>query len=158
MKKGLNVIQIKGVSGIIYIAFIGCCLVAGFGWFPAWSCMKLWNVLAHYVEQIPSIGIFQGFLLWGIIAGSYFTFRKEKLVVCMRAEEGLTEDELREVFANMKAQAINDKILKNMFKAQKAEFKIKNLSQSNIPGVNIDDAKNASLENGNNNPDNVQTK
>ena len=101
MKKGINVIQIKGISGIIYIAFIGCCLLAGFGWFPAWSCMKLWNLTSKFIIQMPSIGIVQGLLLWGIIAGSYFTFRKEKLVVCMRAEEGLTEEELREVFTNM---------------------------------------------------------
>jgi len=147
MKKGLNVIQIKGISGIIYLAFIGCCLVAGFAWFPAWSCMKLWNVVSGFVNQIPSINIIQGFLLWGIIAGSYFTFRKEKLVVCMRAEEGLTEDELREVFANMKTQAKEDLFLQNLFKARQAELKIKNLSQSNIPGVNVTEVKNISLNN-----------
>jgi len=159
MKKGLNVIQIKGISGIIYVTFIGVCLIAGFGWFPSWCCMKLWNLVSHYIINIPSIGIVQGGLLWGIIAGSYFTFRKEKLVVCMRAEEGLTEEELREVFSNMKTQAREDMFLKNLFKAQEAELRIKNLSKSNIPGVNIDDVKKVSLDISENDPsEKVQSK
>ena len=133
MKKNFNVIQIKGIKGIIYIAFLGCCFVAGFGWFPGWVCMKAWNLLASYVIQIPSIGILQGLLLWGIIAASYFTFRKEKLVVCMKASDGLSEEELKAVFADMKKQAQNDTFIKNMLKAQNAELRIKNLSDSNIP-------------------------
>ena len=159
MKKGLNIIQIKGISGILYIAFIGLCLVAGFVWFPAWCCMKLWNLCSHFLIQIPSIGIVQGLLLWGIIAGSYFTFRKEKLVVCMRAEEGLTEDELREVFANMRTKTKDDIFMKNLFKAKDAELRIRNLSKSNIPGISISDAKNLSLKNSNSdNAENIQSK
>ena len=85
-------------------------------------------------------------LLWGIIAAAYFTFRKDKLVVCMKASDGLSEEELREVFSNMKNQAREDLFLKNLFKAKDAELRIKNLSQSNIPGVNITDVKKASLD------------
>ena len=133
MKKNLNIIQIKGFRGILYIVFIGCCLAAGFGWFPSWVCMKLWNYMTLFAPQIPVIGILQGILLWGIIAASYFTFRKEKLVVCMKASDGLSEEELKAVFEDMKRQAQNDTFLRDMLKSQKAELRIKKLSESNIP-------------------------
>ena len=145
MKKNLNVIQVKGFRGILYLLFLGCCFVAGFGWFPGWTCMHLWNFAASYFSQIPSIGIVQGVLLWGILAASYFTFRKDKLVVCMRASEGLDEEELKAVFAEMKKQAQDDKFLQSMIKAHNAELKIKNLAESDIPKANADE-ENEKLE------------
>ena len=147
MKKNLNIIQIKGIMGILYIAFIGICLIAGFGWFPGWLCMHSWNFLSSYVEQMPAIGIIQGILLWGIIAAAYFTFRKDRLVVCMKASEGLSEEELKAVFAEMKKQAQDDTFLRNMLKARNTELKIKNLAESNITKVNIHDIENLSQKN-----------
>ena len=132
MKKNLNVIQIKGFRGILYLAFLGCCFVAGFGWFPGWVCMKLWNLAALHFYQIPQIGIIQGLLLWGIIVASYFTFRKEKLVVCMKTSEGLSEEELKTVFEDIKKQTNEEMFLKNLLKAREAELKIKNLNECNI--------------------------
>lgn len=159
MKKNINIIQINGVKGILYLAFIGCCLAAGFGWFPGWCSMKLWNIAASHFGQIPAIGILQGMLLWGIIAASYFIFRKNKLVVCMKASEGLSEEELKAVFAEMKNQAKNDMIIKNMLKAQEAELRIKNLSQTNIPETDLSGIKNVSLKNTNNEQtENIQSK
>lgn len=136
MKKNLNIIQVKGFRGILYLAFIGCCFAAGFGWFPGWVCMKLWNLAASYYAQIPAIGIIQGILLWGIIAASYFTFRKDRLVVCMKASEGLSEEELKAVFADIKRQVNDENFVKNMIKAQNAELKIKNFSETNLPKHN----------------------
>lgn len=150
MKNNLNIIQIKGFKGLIYAAFIICCLIAGFGWFPGWVCMKLWNLSASHIIQIPSIGIIQGLLLWGIIAASYFTFRKDRLVVCMKASDGLSEEELKSVFADMKKQAKEDAFLRNMLKAHSAELRIKNLSDSNIPAASIKDIKQVSDPNSNN--------
>ena len=95
MKKNLNVIQIKGVKGLIMLVMVGCCLVAGFIVFPGWVAMNIWNVLASLVNNAPSIGIIQGVLLWGIIVASYFTFRKERVVVCMKTPQGLNEEELK---------------------------------------------------------------
>ena len=93
MKKNLNVIQIKGVKGLIMLVMVGCCLVAGFIVFPGWVAMNIWNVLASLVNNAPSIGIIQGVLLWGIIVASYFTFRKERVVVCMKTPQGLNEED-----------------------------------------------------------------
>ena len=135
MKKNFNVIQINGFRGILYIGFIGICLIAGFGWFPGWACMKLWNLSSLHFSLIPPIGIFQGILLWGIIAGAYFTFRKNKLVICMKASDGLSEEELKAIFADMKKTVQDDSFIKTMIKSKNAELKIRNLSDSNIPKV-----------------------
>ncbi len=125
MKKNLNVIQIKGTRGIILACFIVSCLFAGFIVFPGWLGMQSWNYLANYTNTLPSIGLVQGILLWGILAISYFIFRKEKVVVCMKTPQGLSEEELKAVFADMKKQSLEDPILQAMLKAREAEMRYK---------------------------------
>ncbi len=125
MKKNINVIQIRGIKGLIIAGFIVCCLIAGFVVFPGIVAMTVWNFIASYTSQLPTIGIIQGILLWGIIAASYFVFRKEKLVVCMKSSQGLSEDELKSVFADIKKQAKDDKIIQTMLKARESELKLK---------------------------------
>lgn len=128
MKKSFNIIQINGTRGLILVAGIVCCLFVGFVIFPGWVAMHLWNFTAGYFEQMPVIGVIQGILLWGIAAVSYFTFRKDKLVVCMRASDGLSDEELKSVFSNIRRQAQEDSIIRNMIKAREAELKLKALN------------------------------
>ena len=125
MKKNLNVIQIKGVRGLIVAGMVVCCLIAGFIAFPGWVGMHLWNAMSAYVSGLPSIGLLQGILLWAIVLTSYFIFRKEKVVVCMKTPQSLSEDELKAVFADMKKQSLEDPILQAMMKAREAELKYK---------------------------------
>lgn len=125
MKKKINVIQINGIKGLIVVALVGCCLAAGFIAFPGWVAMNVWNAMASYISTIPAIGIIQGVLLWGIIVASYFTFRKQKLVVCMKSPQGLSEEELKAVFADIKKQSSEDPILQAMLKARESELNIK---------------------------------
>ncbi len=152
MKKNLNIIQIRGIKGILFVVFIGCCLAAGFVVFPGYVAMHAWNFAVKYTAQLPTIGIIQGILLWGIIAASYFTFRKEKLVVCMRASDGLSENELKEVFKSIKKQAANDIIIQNMIKAREAEIKIKKLSD------NCEQKQDNLVSKPNNNHEKIETK
>lgn len=125
MKKNLNIIQIKGFRGLLLAGFVICCLVAGFIAFPGWLGMQAWNYTSTYFSGMPAIGLIQGVLLWGIILTSYFVFRKEKVVVCMKAPQGLNDEELKAVFANIKQQSIEDPILQAMMKAREAELKYK---------------------------------
>ena len=101
------------------------CLAAGFIVFPGWVGMNIWNFIAAQVSNFPTIGLVQGILLWGIIATTYMIFRKEKLIVCMKAPQGLSDEELKEVFADMKKQSLEDPILQAMMKAREAELKYK---------------------------------
>ena len=125
MKKNMNVIHIKGTKGLILAGFVVCCLFVGFVVFPGWVWMCIWNIMASYSTSIPSIGLFQGCLLWAILAVAYFVFRKEKVVVCMKTPQGLSEEELKAVFADIKKQSEQDPILKAMLKAREAELKVK---------------------------------
>lgn len=125
MKKNLNVIQVKGIKGLLMLLFVGSCLFAGFAVFPGWVSMQAWNYMANYGGGVPTIGLFQGVLLWGIIVAAYFTFRKERIVVCVKSPQGLSEEELKAVFANIKKQAGEDKIIQSMIKAREAELKLK---------------------------------
>ena len=109
--------------------FIVTCLAAGFIVFPGWLCMQIWNIIASYTLNVPSIALLQGVLLWGIIAATYFIFRKEKVVVCMRGQEGLSEEELKAVFANIKKQSQEDPFLQAMMRAREAELNIKTLEE-----------------------------
>lgn len=132
MKKNLNVIQINGIRGLIMAGFVVICLAAGFIGFPGWVCMHVWNIAASHTMQMPTIGFLQGLLLWGIMVAAYFTFRKEKLVVCMKSPQGLSEEELKAVFADIKKQAQDDKILQTMLKAREAELKMKDEQNDSI--------------------------
>lgn len=125
MRNNLNVIQIRGIRGLIIAGLVVCCLAAGFIVFPGWVGMHLWNIAASYIENLPAIGLIQGVLLWGIIIASYFTFKKDKVVICFKSPKGLNEDELKAVFADIKKQSIEDPILQAMLKAREAELKIK---------------------------------
>ena len=130
MKKNLNVIQIKGLRGLIIAGLIVSCLIAGFLVFPGWIAMNLWNYVASHLISIPLIGLFQGSLLWAIVVAAYFTFRKERVIVCMKSPQGLSEDELKAVLADMKRQSQEDPILQAMMKAREAELRYR--AQENI--------------------------
>lgn len=130
MKKNINIIQIKGIRGLIIAGLIVCCLVAGFIVFPGWVGMQAWNLTASYFNGLPIIGLLQGILLWGIILTSYFLFRKEKVVVCMKSPQGLSDEELKAVFEDMKKQSLEDPILQAMMKAREAELKYKSTQES----------------------------
>lgn len=127
MKRNLNVIQIKGVRGIIMAIFVILCLAAGFIVFPGWMWMNIWNFVASYINNLPAIGIIQGVLLWGILAASYFIFRKEKVVVCMKAPQGLSDEELKTVFADIKRNAELDPVFQAMMRARENELNLKTL-------------------------------
>lgn len=126
MKKNFNVIQIRGIKGLIIAIGVGICLAAGFILFPGYVCMYAWNFISSYVENMPAIGIIQGLLLWGIIVASYFVLKKDRVVVCFKTPEGLSEDELKAVFEDVKKQAKEDPVLQAMLKAREAELKLKN--------------------------------
>ena len=55
---------------------------------------------------------------------SYFTFKKNRIVVCVKTPKGLNEDELKAVFADLKKNNTEDKIVQAMLKAREAELKI----------------------------------
>lgn len=124
MKKNINIIKIKGMRGLFLAIGVICCLAAGFIAFPGWVCMHIWDAVSIHINGMPAIGLLQGILLWGIILASYFTFRKDKVLVCLKTPEGLSEEELKTVFADMKKQSYDDPVFQAMMKARETELKI----------------------------------
>ena len=126
MKHNMNIIQIRGIRGLILAGAAVCCLAVGFIGFPGWVFMHIWNFGASYTDVVPAIGIIQGILLWGIIIASYFAFKKDKFIVCVKSPDGLSEDELKSVMADLREQNAQDMIIQSMLKAREAELKYKN--------------------------------
>ncbi len=125
MKHSMNVIEIRGIRGMIMAGCALCCLAVGFIVFPGWILMHVWNYLSPFAVNIPSIGIIQGILLWAIIIAGYLAFRKNPLIVCVKSPKGLSEEELKSVFADLKESRKDDLILKSMLKARETELKLK---------------------------------
>lgn len=129
----MNIIKINGLRGILFAGMVVSCLAAGFIVFPGYVAMHIWNlVVASFT--VPQIGLVQGILLWGIIVATYLIFRKNKVVVCIRTPQGLSEEELKEVFADMKKQSQVDPVLQSMLKAREAELKIQKTEDKSDSG------------------------
>ena len=77
MKKRTRIIQISGLRGILMMLFIVSCLAAGFIAFPAFVPMYAWNWSTQYFA-IPAINIYQGLMLWAIVAISGFIINDRK--------------------------------------------------------------------------------
>lgn len=132
MKRNINVIQINGIRGLVMAAFAVICLFVGFIIFPGKVWMCLWNYTSNYFNSMPMIGIFQGVLLWCIIVASYFIFRKNRLVVCFKSPNGLSDEELKSVYESVKKQSMEDPIIQAMQKARELELQQKN-TEENVP-------------------------
>ena len=116
MKKGPKIIQISGLRGLIFAAFIVTCLAAGFIMFPAKIAMYLWNYMALNYIAVPTISLWQGVLLWAIVAISVYTFNNNKLAISFKQPMELNEEEMRILMDRIRmqkqAQKLNTMILK----------------------------------------------
>ena len=65
-RKRISMIEIRGISGLLKFAFVVICAAAGFGVFPGVALMFIWNTFLAANTSVPSIGLFQGLLLYAI--------------------------------------------------------------------------------------------
>ena len=117
MKRKTRIIQISGIRGILTVIFVVTCLAAGFIAFPAIVAMRVWNFFAE-LAVIPSINVWQGLLLWAIVAISGFIINdRKKFLVALKTPDKLSEKEMKMLLERVKiqsqAQAINSMILKS---------------------------------------------
>ncbi len=109
-----NIIQIKGFRGLLMAAFIAICLAAGFVAFPGWLAMLGWNYAATSelaTDFIPQISLYQGVLLWAVVAITCYILNKRgRQIVVYRDIGGLSDDEIQQVLDNIKMQsAVSEK-------------------------------------------------
>ncbi len=121
MRRNAKIIQINGFRGLITALFIVTCLAAGFIGFPGFVAMSIWNRFAGI--NVPQINLFQGILLWAIVALIYFIASKQSVVVSFATPKELNEEELKTLMDRVKMQSqariINKMILKNLEESEK---------------------------------------
>ena len=103
--KKVRMIEIRGIGGLLKLAFIGICLLAGFGIFPGVALMYLWNSLLSANAIMPAIGLVQGLLLYGIFVMIYFLRNKPKFSISCGSFSELSDDELEKIIMNAKLDA-----------------------------------------------------
>lgn len=99
------------------VIFVVTCLVAGFIAFPAIVAMHIWNFAAE-LFAIPAINVWQGIMLWAIVAISGFIINdRKKFLIAFKTPDRLSDKEMKTLLERMKiqsqAQAINSMILKS---------------------------------------------
>jgi len=121
MKNRLNIIQINGLSGMFLIVLLIGCLVEGVIIFPSKVFMHLWNFIAIYVDNMPSMSLIHGFMLWAIVALSVYAILKDKSPITYHAPKMATEEEIKE----MLEQARKMDKMSSILKEDKSEQEIK---------------------------------
>ena len=117
MRKKLRVIQINGFRGICMALGIVSCLIAGFVVFPGIVAMNIWNFISVKTALIPSLGLVQGMLLWGITVVTYMITKKNSLIVSFKAPTELTEEEIDEVMKRVNFEAATQRMMDDIIKS-----------------------------------------
>lgn len=136
MRKNAKIIQISGLRGLIFIAFVAVCLVAGFVVFPGLVGMCLWNTFLTQYLNLPVINIFQGILLWSIVALIVYLSGSGRSVVQMKKTAQLSESELNDLMDRIKKQSqasrINSMILRSEKYDETKKSDLENKSDSTL--------------------------
>ena len=143
MKKNTKIIQINGFRGLILAMFTVICLAAGFIAFPGYVAKCIWNYFSDF-GALPAINLFQGVMLWAIVAISYFIIndKKKKTFIALKSPKELNEEELRQVMDVIKMQAKKHSQRPMVISASDLEkIKIKEITRPSDFKKKLDDDK-----------------
>lgn len=130
MKKGPKIIQISGFQGLFFMGFVAVCLFAGFVLFPARVAMHLWNHIASTYYVIPAINIWQGIMLWAIVALSTYIITKGNHPVSFKQPMELNDTEMRILMERIKMQQQARNLNTMIIKAKDLEITSQDNSKS----------------------------
>ena len=111
MNKNFKVITINGIRGVLAAIFIVLGLIAGFIISPGWVCMHLWNHIFEDSNTVAIMNIYQGIMLWAIIALSLYALNNKKALIGFGSYPGLSPEQIKDLMARAKqseAKMIND--------------------------------------------------
>lgn len=103
----MKIVQIDGIKGLISAVFLGACLFAGFVISPGYVAMSLWNKYLTSTYLFPSLSLFQGVLLWGIVVISYCLVSKKGFALSFKSTPEISDEELNSI---MKVAKINSQM------------------------------------------------
>ena len=112
MKKNFKVVTINGVRGIFAAIFVVLGLIAGFIISPGWVCMQLWNKIFEDSNVVSLINIYQGIMLWAIIALSLYALNNKRSLIGFGAYQGLSPDQIKDIME--RAKESEKRILKEL--------------------------------------------
>lgn len=118
----MKIIQIDGIRGLVTSLFIGVCLFAGFVVFPGLVAMHYWNKYLVNLFMFPMLNLFQGVLLWAIVAISYFILSKKGLAVSFKNTPELSDEELDMILKKSKITSQMKMMNKIISKSDKFDF------------------------------------
>ncbi len=102
MNKNYKVVTINGIRGIIALIFIVLGLIAGFIISPGWVCMKIWNYIFESSDTVSLMNLFQGIMMWAIIALSLYALNNRRALIGFNSFSGLTPEQIRDIMARTK--------------------------------------------------------
>lgn len=126
MRNRINVIQINGIKGILFLIGAAICFVAGFVVFPGLVLKSGWNFISGYTGVMPFIGLAQGMLLWAIVCVSYFTFKGKGFFVEFKSTDSLNAAEMDAVMEKIRMDRQRDIIARSIMRAKELEIAAKN--------------------------------
>ena len=136
--KNFKVITINGVRGLIVAIFVVMGLIAGFVISPGWVCMKIWNSIFEYSNNVAQMHLLQGIMLWLIIALSLYALNNKRSLIGFGSYQGLNPDQIKDIVERAKK---NEKMfMKELEEKIKTAEISKNLDveQSIIPENSVD--------------------
>lgn len=134
--KNFKVITINGFRGIIAAIFIVCGLVAGFIISPGWVCMKLWNHVFEYSNHISTMNIYQGILLWSIIALVIYALNNKKALIGFGTCTGLSQDQIRDIME--RTRKAEERFIQEI---KEKKFENNSDKNENPASVNVDETE-----------------
>lgn len=139
MNKNFRVITINGVRGIIVAVFIVFGLVSGFIVSPGWVCMSLWNVIFDQSNIVSTMNLFQGILLWAIIALSLYALNNRRALIGFGSYQGLSPEQIRDIMN--RARQSENKIFNDIKKKDelKNEDTISSTDTMHSEEINVED-------------------
>ncbi len=106
MNRNFKIITINGIRGMITAIFIVMGLIAGFIISPGWVCMTLWNHLLKDYNIFAQMNLFQGIMLWLIIALSLYALNNKQALIGFGSYTGLNPEQIRDIMERSKKQEI----------------------------------------------------
>ena len=101
----MKIVQIDGIKGLITAVFVCACAFAGFVISPGYVAMTLWNKYLALNYMFPTLSIFQGILLWGIIVISYFIITGNGFALSFKNTPEMSDEELNAIIKSAKINA-----------------------------------------------------
>jgi len=108
-----DIIKTYGFHWVLLGLFVVVCVVAGFIVFPAIVLAHMWNYMVYVTKILHTINIFQGILLWGIIAITLYITTKEKFRTSYSEGKRITKNEVRHIIKEARSKGIPLKMLKS---------------------------------------------